>query len=125
MCLVVSNAFPQTTTPYNDFFKTKNRRLVSKNDFFYLLAVIFILVYFVFLTSTLKQGQGQGRGGPPDPSGVFNSLILTMIEHSDLRNDIREGFVQFSFCSNFIIKMYLGIDKSSKELSAEPRGETE
>ena len=66
-----------------------------------------------------------GQGSPPDPNGVFNSLILTMIEHSDLRNDIREGFVQFSFCSNFIIKMYLGIDKSSKELSAEPRGETE
>ena len=56
---------------------------------------------------------------------MFNSLILTMVEHSDLRNDIREGFVQFSFCSNFIIKMYLGIDKSSKELSAELRGETE
>lgn len=56
---------------------------------------------------------------------MFNSLILTMVEHSDLRNDIREGFVQFSFCSNFIIKMYLGIDKSSKELSDEYRGETE
>ena len=90
---------------------------------FFLLTVISLLVYFVFSISipTLQLGQGS----PPDPNGVFNSLILTMIEHSDLRNDIREGFVQFSFCSNFIIKMYLGIDKSSKELSAEPRGETE
>ena len=82
---------------------------------FFLSTVTFMLVYFVFSIPI----------SPPDPIGVFNSLILTMREHSDLRNDIREGFVQFSFCSNFIIKMYLGIDKSSKELSAEPRGETE
>ena len=79
-------------------------------------------MYSPYQPTSLELGQGQP---PQDPSGVFNSLILTMIEHSDLRNDIREGFVQFSFCSNFIIKMYLGIDKSSKELSAEPRGETE
>ena len=85
-----------------------------------------MLVYFVFSIPTIHHGAGAGgQNSPLDPSGVFNSLILTMIEHSDLRNDIREGFVQFSFCSNFIIKMYLGIDKSSKELSDEYRGETE
>ena len=85
-----------------------------------------MLVYFVFSIPISHTGAvAEGQNSPPDPIGVFNSLILTMREHSDLRNDIREGFVQFSFCSNFIIKMYLGIDKSSKELSAEPRGETE
>ena len=84
-----------------------------------------MVVYFVFSIPTIQPGAGTGAAPPQDPSGVFNSLILTMIEHSDLRNDIREGFVQFSFCSNFIIKMYLGIDKSSKELSDEYRGETE
>ena len=85
-----------------------------------------MLVYFVFSIPISHTGAwAGGQNSPPDPIGVFNSLILTMREHSDLRNDIREGFVQFSFCSNFIIKMYLGIDKSSKELSAEPRGETE
>ena len=70
---------------------------MSKNIFF-LQTVISMLVYFVFSIPTIQPGAGTGAAPPQDPSGVFNSLILTMIEHSDLRNDIREGFVQFSFC---------------------------
>ena len=111
------------------FLKTKNRRLeslvVSETDFFVPLDCYFYTGVLCILNTHSLPPWSRGRVGPPEPGGVFNSLVLTMIEHSNLRNDIREGFVQFSFCSNFIIKMYLGIDKSSKELSAELRGETE